>query len=270
MALELALRSASALPIEVEGLLPEAVRDLSLAQIERWPIFHGNERLPLAELFLVRGAATDGCIVFAGDVSGVHRIGAHLQVGAIHVAGNAGRHVGSEMTGGQITIEGDAGDWLGGEMHGGTIRVRGSAGHLLGAAYRGSVRGMTGGVIMVDRDAGDEAGHSLRRGLIAIGGAVGDFPAINMIAGSLFVFGACGARPAAGMQRGTLALFGDRPTLLPTFRAAGPCQPLFLSVYLRQLAELGFSVPGDAVTATYELFHGDLVTVGRGEVLLRV
>ncbi|HEY1600080.1 MAG TPA: formylmethanofuran dehydrogenase subunit C [Pirellulales bacterium] len=270
MALELSLRAASTVPIEVEGILPHLLREKSRGEIERWKIFHGNQQIPLAELFHVAGIATDNQIVFLGDMAGVHSIGSGLQGGVIRVAGNAGRHAGSEMTDGELAIDGDAGDWLGAEMHGGLIRVSGRSGHQVAAAYRGSPRGMTGGAIIIHGDAGDEVAHTMRRGLVAIGGAVGDFPAVNMIAGSLFVFGACGIRPAAGMQRGTLVMLGPRPTLLPTFRSAGPCQPTFSRVYLRKLAELGLDVAKDFVDASYELFHGDLVTVGRGEVLVRV
>jgi formylmethanofuran dehydrogenase subunit C len=269
MALELTLRAPSSLPIEVEGLLPEAVREKTLAEIERWPIFCGNEQVPLAELFHARGAADDCRISFQGDMSRVHWIGAHLAAGAIHIAGSAGRHVGSQMTGGEITVEGDASDSLGAEMHGGLIRVSGRTGKRVGAAYLGSPRGMTGGLILVGGDAGDEVAHTMRRGLIAIGGTVGDFAAINMIAGSVLVWGGCGIRPAAGMQRGTLAVLGGQPTLLPTFRAAGPCQPVFLRVYLRELTRLGFPLPDELASATYELFHGDMLTGGRGEILLR-
>jgi formylmethanofuran dehydrogenase subunit C len=269
MALELTLRAASNVPIEVEGVLPHVMREKSHGDVERWKIFHGNQQVPLAELFHVAGDATDNQIIFLGDMAGVHSIGTRLQSGSIRVAGNAGRHAGSEMTDGDLAIDGDTGDWLGAEMHGGRIRVRGRAGHQVGAAYRGSPHGMTGGAIIVHGDAGDEVAHTMRRGLVAIGGTVGDFPAINMIAGSLFVFGACGIRPAAGMQRGTLALFGSRPTLLPTFRSAGPCQPMFARVYLRKLEELGLEVAAGFADATYELFHGDLVTIGRGEVLVR-
>ena len=76
MPLELTLRSLSSVPIEVDGLVPDALAGKSLAEVERWPIFRGNEQLPLAELFHVRGATGDGRIVFQGDMPGVHRIGA--------------------------------------------------------------------------------------------------------------------------------------------------------------------------------------------------
>lgn len=269
MPLRLTLRGSSTIPLEIEGLTPDVLRDKTFAQIERWPVFHGNRQLPLADLFHVEGDAADQRLEFNGDMSSVHRIGAHMKSGTIHVAGNAGRHVGSEMAGGEITVDGDASDYVGGEMHDGLIRVRGSAGNHVGGAYPGSEAGMTDGVLLVHGSAGEQAAHTMRRGLVAIGGDVGDFAGINMIAGSLFVFGGCGSRPAAGMRRGTLAVFRDAPTLLPTFRSGGRCQPLFLRVYVRTLERLGFPIDGELLEARYEIFHGDLLNGGRGEILVR-
>ncbi|HVU89248.1 MAG TPA: formylmethanofuran dehydrogenase subunit C [Pirellulales bacterium] len=269
MPLKLTLRAPSPIPIEVAGIVPDVVRDVTLAQIERLSVLHGNEQLPLAELFNVRGDASDEQIEFVGDMAGVHHVGARMQSGAIHVTGNTGRHLGSRMTGGEITVDGDADDWAGAEMHDGLIRIRGNAGHHAGAAYPGSEAGMTGGILLIHRSAGDQTAHTMRRGLIAVGGNVGDFAGINMIAGSLFVSGTCGLRPAAGMRRGTLVIFNDRPALLPTFRSGGRCQPLFLSIYLGKLAALDFPAPDEWRRASYEIFHGDMLTGGRGEILVR-
>ena len=269
MALQLKYTGQTSVPVEVEGLTPTALRGKSLAEIEKLPIFHGNRQLPLAEFFAVSGDAADLRIEWQGDLAGVHWIGAGMSEGEIRIAGNAGRHVGSEMTGGEIHVAGNASDWVGGEMHGGLIHVRGCAGHLIGAAYRGSPRGMTGGTLLVGGDVGNEVGHTMRRGFLADGGSTGDFPAINMIAGTLFVFGTCGIRAAAGMRRGTLAVFGERPPLLSTFRAGGVCRPSFLPLYLRRLAKLNFAFPGELIESELAIYHGDLLTTGLGEVLLR-
>lgn len=269
MALRLSLKAPTTIPIELGGVVPDRLRDKSAREIERCTVFHGNQQLPLAELFHVTGSAADERIEFAGDMRGVHRIGARMQSGTIHVEASAGRHVGSQMAGGELFVGGDTDDWTGGEMQGGLIRVQGRAGHHVGAAYRGSERGMNGGTILIHGDAGDEVAHTMRRGLIAIGGKVGDFPAINMLAGSLFVCGECGIRPAAGMRRGTVAFFQAQPQLLPTFRPGGPCQPLFMRVYLRRLAELRFTTSAELADTTYEIHHGDLLNGGRGEVLVQ-
>jgi formylmethanofuran dehydrogenase subunit C len=267
MPLELRYQADTSIPVEIEGLTPEAVRDKSLDEIRRWEIFHGNRKLPLGEMFTVEGDPSDLSWEMHGNLAGVHWIGAQMREGSIHVHGPAGRHVGSEMRGGRIEVDGDAGDWVGGEMHGGVIYVHGWAGHLVGAAYRGSRKGMTGGTILIEGDAGNEIGHTMRRGLIAIGGAAGDMIAFNMLAGTVLVFGEAGIRPGAGMRRGTVGLFGPtKPQLLPTFRYACRYEPVVLSLLHGILAQHGFAHED---VRTVDLYNGDLLDGGRGEVLLK-
>jgi formylmethanofuran dehydrogenase subunit C len=221
-------------------------------------------------MFAVNGDPGDKRFDLEGNLAGVHWIGAGMSSGAIHIHGPAGRHIGSEIQGGEIHVEGNADGWVGAEMHGGLIHVRGSAGHLVGAAYRGSRKGMTGGTILVEGNAGNEIGHTMRRGMIAIGGAAGDMLAFNMLAGTVLVFGECGIRPGAGMRRGTLGLFGPNPPpLLPTFRFGSTYQPLIMRMVLRELRSRGFAVDESLDTAELDLYHGDLVALGKGEVFLR-
>ena len=270
MALRLSYFGETSLPVEIEGFTPDWACDKSLAEIEKFEIFHGNQKLPLAEMFRVTGDAADKQFDFEGNLHGVHWIGAQMASGSIHVHGPAGRHVGSGMKGGQIQIDGDARDWVGAEMHGGRIHIHGNAGHLAGAAYRGSARGMTGGMILIDGNAGNEIGHTMRRGLIAVGGTAGEMVGFNMIAGTVLVFGQCGIRPGAGMRRGTIGLFGPNPpTLLPSFRYAATFQPQFVNVLLRELKSHHFRIDESLFSAEFDLHHGDLVSVGRGEILFR-
>jgi formylmethanofuran dehydrogenase subunit C len=268
MPLELHYKGDTSIPVEIEGLTPEAVQDRSLDEIRRWEIFHGNRKVPLGEFFEVDGDPGDLVWTMHGNLAGVHWIGAHMRVGSIHIQCSAGRHLGSQMRGGRIEVDGEAGDWVGGEMHGGVIHVHGRAGHLIGAAYRGSRKGMTGGTILIDGAAGNEIGHTMRRGLIAVGGAAGDMIAFNMLAGTVLVFGECGIRPGAGMRRGTIGLFGPtRPQLLPTFRFACRYEPVVLSLLLRSLTQHEFS---DAPLNAVDLYNGDLLDGGRGELLVKV
>jgi formylmethanofuran dehydrogenase subunit C len=270
MSLKLMYRGQTSIPVEIQGFTPNWACDKSLAEIERFRIFHGNQNIPLAEMFNVTGDASDQQFEFEGDLSGVHWIGAEMSAGRIRIQGSTGRHVGSEMTGGEILVDGDASIWLGAEMHGGFIHVKGRAGNLVGAAYRGSVKGMTAGTILVDGDAGNEIGLSMRRGLIAVGGSAGDVVGFNMIAGSVLVFGDSGVRPGAGMRRGTIGLFGPNPPhLLPSFRYTSTCQPQFVLLMLRTLQRKGFRVAETLFKANFDLHRGDLVTVGRGEILHR-
>ena len=270
MPLRLTLRATTAIPLEVEGITPDATRGKSLAEIEKQEVFEGNVKTALAEFFTVSGEASDGIHEWEGDLAGVHWIGAKMTTGRVIVSGHAGRHVGSEMRGGEIHVRGDAGDWVGGEMHGGLIHVRGSAGHLVGAAYRGSAQGMTKGTILVVGDAGNEIGHSMRRGLIAIGGNIGDLAGMNMLAGSIFIFGASGIRHGAGMQRGTIAFLGrEAPPLLPSFRRAARFRPDVLQLIYRQLRQLDFPVAEELQGCACDVYNGDLLAGGRGEILIR-
>jgi formylmethanofuran dehydrogenase subunit C len=270
MPLTLTLKTSTTVPLEVEGLTPDVTGAMSLAEVEKFSMFHGNAKVPLAEFFRASGDPSDRTIVFEGDVSGVHWIGAKMTSGTIRIEGKGGRHIGSQMRGGEIHVSGDAGDWVGGEMRGGLIHVRGRAGHLIGAAYRGSAKGMTRGTILIHGDAGNEIGHTLRRGLIIIGGNVGDFVGFNMLAGTILVGGEPGIRHGAGMRRGTIGFFGGhRPVMLPSFRRACRYQPPYLPLLWRDLAAKGFPVPADSVASEYDLFAGDLIEGGRGEILLR-
>lgn len=269
MPLTLTYCAKTTVPVEVAGFTPAGLRGASRTEIEKRTILHGNQRVPLAELFRVAGTSDDEQLTFVGDLSGVHSIGAKMDRGVIRVEGNAGRHLGSELAGGEIQVTGDAGDWVGGEMRSGLIHVRGNAGDRVGSAYRGSPRGMIGGTLLIGGNCGDELGHNLRRGLIAVGGNVGDAPGLNLIAGTILVMGGVGIRPVAGMRRGTLAVFGKTPELLPTFRPSGLGRPLYLRLYFAALRRQGFAVPPELDEADYRLFAGDLLAGGRGEVLTR-
>ena len=269
MTLQLRLKTSSPVPLEVEGVVPDACRDQPLSDIERLPIFHGNREVPLAEFFDVSGDPSDSRIAWQGDLSGVHWIGAKMGSGEMMIEGDGGRHIGSEMSGGEIHVDGNAGDWVGGELRGGLIHVHGSAGHLIGAAYRGSQRGMTGGTILIKGDVGNEIGHTMRRGLLVVGGNCGDLAGFNMLAGTILVFGDSGIRHGAGMRRGTIGLFGQqRPELLPTFQGGSRCRLVALSLIWKELQRLDFEVPERLRLGEFQLFHGDMLAGGRGEILL--
>lgn len=270
MALQLTYYGETSVPVEIEGLTPDWASGKSLAEIERFEIFHGNRKLPLAEMFQVSGDAADRRFDFEGNLSGVHWIGAHMQTGQIHIHGSGGRHIGSEMEGGEIFVDGDASGWVGAEMHGGLIRVAGNAGHLVGAAYRGSAKGMTGGTIIVGGDGGNEIGLSMRRGTIALGGGAGDMIGFNMIAGTVVVLGDSGIRPGAGMRRGTICVLGPTPPpMLPSFRYACTARPHILSMLLRSLRNKGLKVDESVLQTEMDLYNGDLVALGRGEIYVR-
>jgi formylmethanofuran dehydrogenase subunit C len=265
--LRLHYKSTTTIPVEAECLTPDNLAGKTVAEIAALPVQHGNVQVPLGEFFAVEGDPGDRELVIEGDCSRVKWIGSDMTTGRITVHGNVGMHLGAEMRGGEIHVHGQAGDWVGAEMRGGLIHVRGDAGHLVGGAYRGSRAGMRGGVILVDGKAGNEVGGTMRRGLIAVGGAAGDFVGVSMIAGTIFVFGPPGVRTGAGMKRGTIALYSGPPQLLPTFRFACVYRPVFLRMYLRQLKAWGFPLAEEHLHGSYRRYSGDLVSLGKGEVL---
>jgi formylmethanofuran dehydrogenase subunit C len=270
MSLTLTYHARTSVPVEIEGIVPDRLRDRSLAEIEGTEVYHGNAKRALAELFAVKGDPTDGRIDFEGDLGGVHYIGYGMSAGEIHVHGHAGRHLGGAMTGGTIEVEGNAGDWVGAELHGGLIHVRGNAGDLVGANYRGSKKGMTDGTMLIGGNAGNEIGAAMRRGTVVVAGSCGDAVGFGMIAGTILVFGTCGIRIGAGMKRGTIGLLGNESIkLLPTFRRAGHFRPLFFRLLFTELARLGFAADRGLIDSELLLYHGDLVALGKGEVWMR-
>jgi formylmethanofuran dehydrogenase subunit C len=268
MMLRLTYISTTTIPVEAECIAPNALVGKTTAQIADLPVQHGNSPARLGDFFQIEGDAGDEQIVLQGDCSRVKLVGSNMTSGSITVEGNIGMHVGAEMRGGTIDVKGSAAGWVGAEMRDGTIRIRGDAGHLVGAGYRGSRFGMRGGVILVHGNAGNEIGRAMRRGLIAVRGDVADFAGVSMTAGTLLLFGKCGIRTAAGMKRGTVAVFGDKPQLLPTFRFDCVFRPEFLRIYLRYLQNAGFPIETEFMNGSYRRYSGDLVALGKGELLV--
>ena len=270
MSIKLTYRVETSVPVEIEGLTPDWACDKSLAEIEHFEIFHGNRKLPLAEMFAVSGDPGDKRFDFEGNVAGVHWIGAHMRSGQIYVHGPAGRHVGSELRGGEIRVEGDAGGWAGCEMRAGFIHIQGNAGHLVGAAYRGSAKGMLGGTILVDGDAGNEIGLSMQQGTIAIAGAAGDMIGFNMTDGLIVVLGESGIRAGAGMHGGTIAMLGPTPPpVLPSFRFDRKANLERFATQLTNLRARGLRVDESGLPAEVDVYVGDFVAEGKGELHLR-
>jgi formylmethanofuran dehydrogenase subunit C len=270
MPLCLEYNAATTLPLELTGILPASLRGKSRGDIERQRILHGNRQLPLGEFFRVSGKSDDDQLWLDGDLSGVDWIGAGLDAGTIVVNGPVGQHLGAQMAGGAIQVRGDAGDYAGSEMRGGLLHVRGNAGDLAGGNYPGSRRGMRGGTLLVDGDAGAELGRAMRRGLIAVGGSTGQAPGYDMIAGTIAIFGHCGPRAGAGMRRGTILVFsGESPDLLPTFRHACRGRFGFVPLVLAELRRLGFPPADCGGDGVFNMYCGDLLALGKGEILVR-
>jgi formylmethanofuran dehydrogenase subunit C len=270
MPVRLDFRAATHLPVDLGGLTPEWVCGKTVGEIERWSASVANETVPLAELFDVTGDIDDTEIHIAGELSHVAAIGAGMTTGIIRVEGNVGDRAGVGMSGGLLEIASNAGDRVGCEMRGGRIHVHGNVGDFAGAALPGARRGMTGGELFIDGAAGFEAGRAMRRGLIVIGGAAGDSVGLNLVAGTILVLGRCGPRPGVGMRRGTIALFAPPAEIPLTFRQANRQQPQFMRLLLNYVRQAGISIPDELLNAEYQSFGGDLLALGKGEVLVKL
>lgn len=260
-------RARPAVSLEAPCVRPDAFASLGAHEIERLPVWHGNQKTSLGEWFDVDGGHSDDVRVTGDSTARVKRLGEAMAGGRLIVEGRAGMHTGARMTGGVVRIEGDADDWVGAEMRDGVIDVRGSAGAHAGGAYAGSRRGMTGGTLIIHGAAGGFVGDIMRRGLVAVGGAAGDYVGAGMIAGSIIIFGDVGRRAGAGLKRGSIIAYGE-VELLPTYRYACTYRPPFLPLYLRTLRDrYGLRFDDRFMVGRYHRYTGDYVDLAKGEIL---
>lgn len=258
-------------PIEAEVIAPDRLKGLTLDDIHRLPVMDGNQTKTLGDLFKIEGSPTEGMVTIVGDARRVKRLGEKMGDGTLHVEGAVGMHVGARMTGGTIVVDGDADDWAAAEMAGGSIHLRGRAGDMLACAYPGAKVGMTGGLVLVDGAVGEQAGRALRGGTIAIKGNAGDALGTSMIAGTILVGGAAGRRFGAGMKRGSIVVRGDRMdewTIPPTFRETSRSSAVWLRFWLNELSKLGWTLSDWSRPWHAELFAGDFLQKGRGEIVV--
>jgi len=262
----LTLKEQPSVPLEAETLTPDVLASLDNGAIRALPVLLGKRQCQVDDFFHVDGEASDE-IELRGDLSKVKWIGRGMTRGRLRVVGSVGMHLGAFMKGGAIEVSANASDWLGAEMSGGLIRIRGNAGGQAGAAYRGSRTGMTDGTILIDGSAGLEVGMRMKRGMIAVGGTVKDFTGLEMKGGTIVVCGGAELRTGAWMVRGTIISLTPIP-LLPTFSLAATYNPIFLRLYAKHLAALGFTIPYEDGDGAYQRFVGDAAVPGKGEILV--
>ncbi len=270
MPLTLQLKSETNIPIQVDGIHPGVVHGMSVGDVAKQNIWFGKNRIALGELFDIRGTVDD-TLVWQGNLRSVHWIGARMTGGKIILQGDVGRHVGSQMEGGEIVVHGDVGDFVGCEMTGGSISIEGNAQHWIGAAYPGTKAGMKGGTIFVRGNTGNAVGHAMRRGIICVRGSAGDLVGWNMLAGTIIVGGAIGKQIGLGMVRGTIVLTSQHASkgdqlLMPIFKRCGSFRPTILRMLSRSINRIQESVL--IPECAYDLYHGDLLKGGRGEVFI--
>jgi formylmethanofuran dehydrogenase subunit C len=266
-AITLKLKTSSTIPIEADSICPDRFINMSSAEIAKLPVFYGNRKKKLSDLFDIEGNNPEHIIV-VGDLSHVKKIGYGMTMGSILIRGNVGKHTGALMSGGEIIIEGNVSDNCGTQMKGGIIRISGNAGHMLGGVYPGEKHGMNRGIIIVEGDCGSDAGAYMRRGLIVVKGNTGDFTGVRMVAGTIMVFGRLGKRAGANMKRGSIIAFGESEPLLPTFRFNCVYQPLYINLLMNQLRTNNIQMPAIKANDLFHRYSGDINTLGKGEIIL--
>ncbi len=265
----LRLKQAPVLRVDLRGVTPSALAGLSVAQVERLPVGHGNAWSPLAEFFEVQAVDGDDALVFDGDLARFDRVGWQMDGGTLRVEGSVGDYAGAGMRSGQVLITGHAGDLAACEMAGGALTIEGNAGHFVASTLPGSIDGMRGGTVVVHGHAGDRLADRMRRGTVAVFGNVGDFAASRLVAGTLALGGSVGAHLGYGMRRGSVVLAaGPGAVAAPfSFVPAGAEAEVFWQLLSRDLARHGG--PFESLPRRRIARHlGDRAVGGKGELIV--
>ena len=263
----LTLRQAPAVRVDMRGVLPAALADLSAAQVGQVRVGHGNALVPLGEFFTIQSDGNDDTLAFEGDFSRFDRVGWQMAGGRITVDGSAGHYAGSCMTGGELLVKGHVGLLAACEMAGGQLTVDGDAGDFAASTLPGSVDGMRGGTLIVKGNAGERFGDRMRRGTALVFGDVGDFAASRMVAGTIGIGGQAGAHVGYGMRRGSVVFAAAAPSIAATFVPALVEADVFWQLLARDLARHGG--PFERLPSRAIARHlGDLAADGRGELIL--
>jgi formylmethanofuran dehydrogenase subunit C len=260
-----------ALRIDARTLLPAALAPLSEGEIARLPLWHGTERIALADLFDVQLHATpeaEPCIAFEGDMRRFDRVGCAMDGGSIVVNGDVGDLAGAQMTGGTLAVSGSSGAFAACEMAGGRIEIGGHTGDFAAGALPGSMDGMRGGTLVVRGHTGERFGDRMRRGTALVFGDAGAFAASRMVAGTIGIAGSVGEHLAYGMRRGTLILPGVRQLQQTNRFVENHAETsVFWRLIARSLAREGGAF-GELAQQTPRRLAGDISVDGRGELLI--
>jgi formylmethanofuran dehydrogenase subunit C len=265
------LKQPPALRVDMRGITPAAVAGLSVDDIGRLAVTHGQQRLPLGECFAVSQSTSDAPLAelrFEGDLSRFDRIGWQMDSGRVVVEGAVGDYVGGAMSGGELRINGSAGDLAACEMSGGLLGVEGNVGDFAASTLPGSMDGMRGGTFVVRGSAGARFGDRMRRGTALVFGDVGDFLASRMVAGTIAIGGRAGAHVGYGMRRGSVvfAQAGGLPQVSDTFVAAGAEAAVIWQLLARDLAAHGGPF-AELRSRTIRRHLGDVAAGGKGELI---
>lgn len=217
-------KNANTISVEAENITPDNFAGRRADDIKAIPIWRGNKKITLGELFEVSvdgiASAEETKIIIDGNVNRVKRIGEGMTKGEIIINGDVDMHVGAKMAGGTITVKGNAESWAGREMKGGNITIIGNAMHYVGSGYRGETCGMRGGSIIVKRNVGDFLGEHMCGGEITVHGSTGILPGISNNGGKIIIEGNT-TMPGAEMNKGTIIIKGKVAEMVPAFQLDG-------------------------------------------------
>ncbi len=283
MPLTFTLKSETRLPIDLTRMFVVCPHETSGRLLAAVEILVGNQYCSLGDVFQIEGAGEDRIQVWEGELDRVSGLGAAMRGGTIIVNGNVGCRVGARMSGGRLEIRGNAGDGVGTAMQGGQLIVAGDVGERAGGAETPGEKGMSGGSLLIGGNAGDLAGLRMRRGNLVIAGDCGARAGYQMLAGSLFVGRRIGSQFGHEMKRGTILALTppDEEPPLPRFRHSGKFPLVAISMLLTAwekdlaglpdcqlgLHSLSHRIANDRVRS-WDMFYGDHVWGGRGEILV--
>ncbi len=247
-----------------------SILHLTMAEIGALKLWSGKRRLRVDELFDIQPGETSR-LTIKNACTRLDYIGRDANGMEITVEGDAGAYLGIGLKSGSIRVTGNTDIFAACEMRGGLIQIDGDAGDFLGAALPGNKRGMRGGIVLVRGNSGDRCGDEMRRGIILVEGNVGNYCASRMIAGTIAVMGTTGDYPGYALRRGTLLLWQQPRHIPPTFGDCGTHTLSYLPLWFAALRSLKsrFADPKNTFNRVHR-YGGDLGSVGRGEILVRV
>lgn len=269
--MKLRLRHDITVGLDLRGVLPSRLLPMSIDEAARVTVWQGNHQVELGELFVIENCdRRPDTLRLIGDLSKADNIGAGLEASSLFVQGPVGNHAGQEMCGGSLFIHGHVGNNLAEGMKRGFIKVLGNVGDRVGCPLPGENRGMAGGSIFVLGSAGNEVGHRMRRGTIAVVNDCGDFLGYEMLAGTIIVGGTAGHSVGLSMRRGTIVLGQSKPgSLLAGFTHTCCFRPAMMPMLAKEFEQLEVPEAARLIRdSSYDLFHGDLAQMGRGEILI--